>query len=441
MKRGRKAPLLLMDTCRQQSRLVVSGALPVFNWRLAIAARGSDILQALNSCRQIRMKFSGPKSIVLSLIPMLFLGVPVASAQDTILSLNYGEGAPCRFTTTSGVTIDGVTGQIAAAGQFDPASNCPSGGGATGTADADISASASTVNVNTSVDLSWSGVGDVCKYDGSSLPQSLTGWPATGDACVGASACGSTHTTTVTPTVGGTYKFKLTCISGAHGTQPQTTKSKTAEVTVTGAPPPSTECVAPSDMTRALTGSISYSGGSYPQTTDVTQWRNVYGKNLETGKTSGWPGISNNDIKITMGGKRYWSMEFTVPEDYPYYKASTQFPWGSWTSNETGTTTGVNWIVSITPECGNFTRPVSTSDPSYSCYQQYNNTETYKLIWKVAPAGQTIPGSCTLHRGETYFLNITPALLTAPGTSTCGAGTNCKINLKHTGSFEGTQGE
>lgn len=381
------------------------------------------------------MMFPNLKHFPCALLLGAAAAMPAASAQTTpgtTISLNYGGQGACKFITTSGVSINGATGQIAASGQFDANSSCPTGG-ETGAASVNLAASATTVDANTPITLNWTAVGDVCRYDGSVLPAALTGWPTSGDACIGSSACGSAHSVSLTPTVGGSYNFKLTCTSGASGTQPQTSANKTVAVTVNGAPPPQTEqCVAPTSLTRIGNRTINKGSGTLAKTTSYRHWETTIGFVLATLKYYSWPGVRSNDSKYYIGKNEYAAMKFTVPNNYPYgWNSYPTGPYGAFNmSNTTDITSGVTWALSITEDCGDFMRPAST-DPRYACFTEMTAGTGNRLYWAVRPTTAS-SGVCNLQRGKTYYLNIVAGRLNAPAQNTCTSSGTCKVNIANT---------
>jgi hypothetical protein len=388
------------------------------------------------------MKSSSSRVFLSSLALVAIAAAPAGMAQSsnpTTIQLNYGGSGTCNFTTDS-VNISGINaGVISATGQFDPNSNCPAGG-ATGTASLNLSATPSTVVANTTpVSVSWNAVADVCRYDGSTLPGAVTGWATSGYACIGSTACGTGGNLSFTPTTNGTYNFSLTCYSGAHDTQLQTSVVKSASVSVTGGEAGEDQCVAPAPLTRATTGRISTSANGNAKTVDVTKWDNVFGYNIITGTSQAWPGVYNDNLKITISKNQYWSMKFTVGPNYPYFDTTTHSPQGNWKTNDTLTSNGVLWTVSITKDCGDFSQP-AVGDPDRACFAQYTNLDGANLGWHVNPVGTNDVGYCNLRRGETYYLNIIAAELGTPKVSSC-PGSSCANNFQHGGNFNGTQGQ
>lgn len=371
-----------------------------------------------------------------SLALLAAIASPVVSAQSqTSITLHYGQQAPCVFNSTSSVSINGVTGQMEATGDFDPNSNCPSGstGGATGPAALTLSETPLTINPNDTVNLPWNATADVCRYDGSVLPAAVTGWPTTGNACVGASACAVSHPFSATLVTPGTYKFKLTCISGASQGQAQTSVSKTATVTVQGVVPPVDQCIAPAGMTRILSGNVAKGSGASQTTTNYKHWETTFGFVVQSGSNFSWPGYAGNDAKYFFGNKQYAAFKFEVPTTFPYAldPGYAGGPYGAFNfSNTSAITSNVKYIISISKNCGDFTQ--SPNDPNSRCIKEITPGSPSSLYWAVRPSGNPSTFACDLQRGEPYFFNIMPAALANPGVSTCTGTGACKINIANT---------
>ncbi|MEB2313483.1 MAG: hypothetical protein OZ921_15660 [Sorangiineae bacterium] len=308
------------------------------------------------------------------------------------------------------------------------------GGGEPSVASVQLSASATRLSPNEPLTLTWQANADVCRFDGSSLPGALADWPSSGDACVGAAGCAAPHTVNLTPVVHGTYRFQLSCKKG--GT-PETTAQQAVEVDVEVPPG---QCVAPAGLTRSLIGTISLPNGQATEDVDVTKWLEVFGiPRYDTTQSFPWPGAYGTDLKFYIVKNQYWSVEFKVGDSYPFYDPATNKPYGMWSSNDTLTTPSAGYTVSITENCGDFMPPADPNDPRSICYSEWWNTRTNGAPWAVAPEGTNVPGFCTLHRGKTYYFNMIAALPGKPEVSTCPEAV-CKINLKHIGTFNGTQG-
>lgn len=389
--------------------------------------------------------------VALSLTAAAGVFVPQARAQspNTVIHLNYS-GGTCNFNT-SGISISGSNASIIdAIGSFDftQPSTCPTGGSGSGTgvAEVDLSVVPATIDKGDAATITWSAVADVCRFDGSVLPGAVANWQTSGYACIGASACQTQHVSSPVFNTAGAYSLKLSCQSGAHDTQPQTSDIAVAAVQVNGIAPPQDNCVAPAGLTRDTTGTIATSSGSNAEIVDVTEWGNVYGHRMDHPSTVvGWPGYFNRDVKVSIPKNHYWALKFTVGNSFPYYGSwgsSGVGPWGTWNSNASNSTYGVNWTLSISQECGDFSQP-APSDPKSKCFAPYTISSSGILGWVVAPTNQfPVPGLCTLRRGQTYYLNILPAKLGDPLNAT-GSGCNasyCKANFSHSGNFDGSQG-
>lgn len=372
-------------------------------------------------------------------IALLASSAVQAAPQATTIQLNYGGSGPCKFNAASGVNIDGTTGQMSATGQFDPASNCPTGGGTTGPAAITMNTDPVTVDPNQAVSFTWKAVADVCRFDGSVLPSQVSGWSSSGDACIGANNCGTQHTVSFTPANAGNYTFKLTCTSGA---QPQAPVSKTKTVTVTGtSEPPVGSCPTFQGggvtVTRQTVADVSDNSGTRKlRDVAVTTWSNVFGYAWGVYPTLpryGWPGSPAGTTKLFMKKNQYWALEFTIPSDFPLTEFNTTlpnqyYPLGGWQTNASNTTGGLKVSVAISEDCGDFTQP-APSDPRYACYKEYTVETGFLLNWVVTPSGQPIASACNLQRGKHYFLNIIAAPFGNPTQSYCTDST-CRFNMQ-----------
>lgn len=376
-------------------------------------------------------------AIVTSAMPF----APSVAQTNTVIHLNYGSGSTCDFNTP-GISISGSTANSidTEQGYFDIAnSDCPTGGGNTGQADITklqtTPSSPATVNPGDVVGIKWSAIADICRYDGSFLPGPVSGWQTSGDACIGASNCATGGLISQALTAPGTYTFKLTCTSGAHGSQLQTQAIKQATVQVAGAPPNPT-CVAPSGLTQQTTATIADMAG-YPVHADVNveNWLDVFGFTWQTIPTEhyGWPGVAASGTKLYINKNQYVALKFTVPSNYTITNPITADPRGTFKTNASAVTNGVNWAVSISPDCGDFVRP-AYGQPRNKCYAEYSTSQGATLSWVVTNPGAPMSGFCNLNPGQPYYLNIVAAPLSNPTQSNC-TGSFCKVNFQQGGSI------
>ncbi|HET6633005.1 MAG TPA: hypothetical protein VFG73_09910 [Rhodanobacteraceae bacterium] len=355
-------------------------------------------------------------------------GAPVsAQSAAPTLKLDYGPGT-CTFVTDGGLTIGGdEPGVVNATGTFG--TGCPTGS-ATGTADLSLGASATSTTVDKSVTITWSAVADVCHYTGTSFPAALSGWPSSGDACVGATACAAGDTYTASFTSSGNYTFGVKCISGEHNGQPETSAAKTVTVAVSGGtpPPPSTSCVAPAGLTQQTTATLqSFNGYPTLDDVDVTKWSNVFGYGWSSGgEHYGWPGFAGGGSKIFVNKNQYISIPFTVPANAEQTGLDGT-PYGYFATNNSSVNNGVVWSASISDECGDFVRPTEIDDPEYWCYASFNYSQS-GLYWTVAPAARR-KFSCNLVPGKTYYFNLIAAPMSDVTKSNC-QGSSCSTNLQ-----------
>ncbi len=353
--------------------------------------------------------------------------------QAPTLKLSYANGTQtCTFHTDNGVTVSGsVPDTIEASGSFDTSCNI-GGGGNTGPASVSVTTTQTSIMPGEAATITWSANADVCRFDGSVLPEIVPGWKTSGYACTQQSACtggsiGHTFNTS------GTYQFKLTCNSGVGDSQ-----TATATVSVGGAPPPNDDCQAPSGWTRQLTATIAQTSGANQQANvPVTTWEDVLGWALSQGTHSTWPGSQNNNTKIAIYPSQYVSMRFTVPNSYPYFEAPSYY-YGRFQTNASPLVSDNTWALSISPTCGDFNQPAAP-DPDSNCYIAFNSQSMPYISWVVSPVGLPVAGRCNLHRGQQYFLNIAPRTLTSPA-NLC-TGSRCHVNIINGGNTAGTYTE
>lgn len=403
-------------------------------------------------------------------LPVMFAaaaGLPATAVHATdgpTLELTYPTGqtttATCKFDTDSGVSVDGnYPGTMNVTGQFvsGPGSDCPTtatSGGNTGPA-AINSLTVSNpsggpltppVVVNDTVKVSWSATADICTYTGTNLPAPLPGWPASGNACIGAYACGQPHSTSATLTSGGTYTFGLTCASGVspppqQGPQwhPEQTVTAVVPVVVTGAPPPSDVCVAPPGITRQTDSLISDVSTYNPISGPLETWIQGFGINWTSSNQTryfAWPGVQGTTTKFYINKNEYLALKFTVPLGYPLSVAvppvGVYTPKGGFSTNASNTSSN-HWALSITRQCGDFDQPAPAA-ANYKCFASYSREQGSSLNWVVRPLASPLSGMCNLTPGDSYYLNIIAAPLNDPTQNLCD-GPTCRLNLKNFGTF------
>ncbi len=327
------------------------------------------------------------------------------------------------------------------AGDRDGASQGPIDGGSTTAPTAlSLTATPASVGVDETATVSWSATADICRYDPqTALPVPLTNWPARGDACNGAQACAQAHSIDVTLPSSGTYTFGLTCSSAATPAHGEEIVSKTATVTVTGAPPIASCATGPASLaglTRQTTGDLSdATANPVLRGVDETTWSHVFGI-LWRPRLSyyyAWPGIRNVTAKLTIAKDHYIALQFTVPADYPISDSNSYVPFGGFATNASNVSNGVRWALSITTECGDFMQP-APGRPDYNCYSEYSNSQGGGLNWVISDPAAPVADVCNLHPGQTYFMNFIAAPLNHPTQSNCTT-PFCRGNFQQRGMF------
>jgi len=386
-----------------------------------------------------------------------FLAIPVgvaamlplaASAQTTIRFTTPGSSATCVFTSDAqGVRFDAATGQLLAAGSFG--AGCPSGTINSGQTPApsftnNLTSGDDTVGpvtLGSAISLTWAADADACAY---TATPAVTGW--SGAACSDANSCAKAHSFTTTPTVAGSYGFSVSCTR--RGISTPVTSS--AAVTVNpeggggstgGSTGGGTACAGiPTSLTRQVVGLSTWLGSTpliqWMSNNELTAFKNVWGREPNapvTGTTLDWPGRTGVLTQLQINKNRYLSLQFTVPADTP------RTTWGTLQGSTSVYNSSIKpWSMTISHSCyGEF----DTSSPNLAsdhCASS-NQTESGGITWSlVGNAGGS--NTCQLKPGETYYLNIIHAPLTASdatsGTtssctaSSCAASINNSFNLQ-----------
>ena len=315
----------------------------------------------------------------------------------------------CVITSTeSGVSVDPATGNLSLTGSF-AASNCPAGGGGTVpdpviTDGLDLSELPEQVVVNSSTTVNWAADAETCTYAGSSFPVSLPNWPTSGSGAIGCSTtagCAANHSAPITFSQTGTYTFKLTCTKAGAANPAISTRT----VVVNNTPPPG--CIAPAGLTRVTSGTVKYNDGA-SRTTDLTLFENVFGHDPNSSTLRTFPGTMNLTQRILMPKNGYVALKFTVPANFD---SATQGGYRNEETNQNDRPGAVS--ITISQSCGDFST-TPTSPMTTKCIAN-SLTMSDALPW-----GNTgLTARCQLQAGQTYYLNILYAPLTAPTTSAC----------------------
>lgn len=387
-----------------------------------------------------------PSALALALAVVLGASSVCTHAQPApVLQLdtNSDNQSDCIFQTENGVRIDGTNaGDIFASGSFT-SGDCGTGG-SLAAATANLTTSAAVIDVGDQATINWSGAGDICRDNGSVLPAAVAGWPASGDACVGAHECTTGGSISPTFQYSGTYHFKLKCMVGVNAQLPQGDVAYAeAEIQVNGTTVPPTSCDTSHGLVRQMIGSIAIpNGANEQQGVPLQYWEETLGWNFAgTGVYYEWPGIFNNAVKFFIPEQHYVSLQFEVPSTFPLYDPATNTgPSGLLDPSGSAASSG-QWTVSISQTCGDFTRP-APGTRFYDCYVE-TTAAVGGLSWAVMDPSESSSGTCPLERNKTYYLNIVMAPLANPDAGH--AETNClnnlcRYNLKNSGNLSGTYG-
>ena len=360
-----------------------------------------------------------------------------ASAQTTLRLTIPGSGSSCVFTSDAqGVRFDAATGQLMAAGSFG--AGCPSSAppAAPNFANSLTSGDDTTgpITLGGAITLNWAADADACAY---SATPAITGW--SGTACSDAASCAKTHAFTTTPSAAGSYGFSVTCTKIGSSTPVIAHTSVTVDPIGGGGSGANGACSGiPSSLTRQVVG-LSTWLGSTPliqsmSSNDFTLFKNVWGREPNapaTGTTLDWPGRTGVLTQLQINKNRYLALQFTVPADTP----STT--WGTLQgSTSVYNSTIKSWSMTISHSCyGEF--DTSSSNLAGAHCTSNNQTEGGGITWSLA-GNAAGANTCQLKPGETYYLNIIHAPLTASDatsgttssctTSSCAASINSSYN-------------
>jgi hypothetical protein len=325
--------------------------------------------------------------------------LPLAGNAQTTLDLGYGASTPCTYVTdASGIHLDPETGHLVANGTFG--SGCPSGSVSdpnfTNGLAGDVAAS---VAVGASFTLTWAAANSTeCDYTGSSHPAGSTiDWPTSGAACTSTSDCANAHSAPVTADVAGTYNFKLTCHNGSNPTVATSSVSTTAS-----AGGPGGACTTgPAGLSQIMTANVTYVGAGFSvaPNVDVTQYQNIWGRYSPGGTILPWPERDNVLVYLTLSRNQYLSAKFTVPDPYTNTHQMGRMARGDVAGDVSGTS------ASISEVCGDFTNVPP------ACVINHGLRGSPLIQWSI---NGSIPGTCPLVPGHTYYMNIMMSPLANP---------------------------
>lgn len=375
----------------------------------------------------------------------IFMVIPVgvaamfplaASAQTKIRLTDPGSGSSCVFTSDAqGIRLDAATGQLMAAGNFG--AGCPSG---------DLVVAPKFTNSLTSGDdtvgpialgsaisLTWAADADTCAY---AATPAVTGW--SGAACTDATSCAKTHTFDTTPAAAGSYAFSVTCNKSGNAT-PVTTRASVTVNPVDGGGSGSGSggtgaCTGiPASLTRQTTGLVTWLGSSpliqTLSSNDLTTFKDVWGREPNapsTGTVLDWPGRTGVLTQLQVNKNRYLALKFTVPTGTP------PMTWGTLQgSTSVYNSTIKPWSMTISHSCYGEFATGSPNLPNAHCASN-NQTESGGITWSLA-GNAAGANTCQLTPGETYYLNIIHAPLTASdatsGTSSSCTASSCAASI------------
>ncbi len=342
--------------------------------------------------------------------------LPVCVFAQTTLRLNWtspdGAIRTCVLSTdANGVSLDPPNGSLLANVTFG--TNCPTATTAPPAVTAPVITDgldaselpASSVPGATHT-FTWSADADHCSYSASSLPETVNGWPVSGDVCSDAGSCASAHSVPVTlPATSGNYTFDLSC--RRTGSSVVATSRRTVAV---APPPPPAGCIAPAGLTRLSTAYVEFNYTvSNGRTTDATHFESIFGYSTADTPLQSFPGVVNVNQRVFMPRNYYAALAFTVPSNL------TLLTTGAFRFEETQPQTSpARMSMTISKSCGDF--GLNATAPLTNACVLNNAPANGNIIWGYAPGN---PAVCQLQPGETYFLNIIHASLDAPLTTYC----------------------
>lgn len=344
------------------------------------------------------------------------LALPAAAVAQTTLRLNWtspdGASKTCVITTDAGgVSMDPATGKLLANATFG--ADCPTATTTPPVSDPvitnglDASELPSSSVAGATHTVTWSADADSCSYSASSLPAAISGWPTSGNVCSDADSCAMSRSVPITlPATPGNYVFDLTC--RRTGSSVVATSRRTVNVPVIN--PPTGGCVAPAGLMRLDTvyTEFNYTVGQ-GQTVDATRFESIFGYSADTGPLRGFPGTVNLNRRVFMPRNSYVALQFTVPANLT---AQTS---GAFRFEETQPQTNpARMSMTISKDCGDFSA-TATAPLTNACVLN-GAPSNGNLLWGYAPGN---PAVCQLQPGETYYLNILHAPLSAPLSTYC----------------------
>jgi len=182
----------------------------------------------------------------------------------------------------------------------------------------------------------------------------------------------------------------------------------------------------PASLTRQVVGKSTWLGSTpinVMASNDVTLFKNVWGRDPDaptTGTVRDWPDRTGVLNQLQIMKNQYVALQFTVPVDMPVTAYGTL----------QGSTSQYNgnlkpWSMTISHSCYGEFDTGSTNLPNTHCTSS-NQTESGGITWSlIGNAGGS--STCQLTPGETYYLNIIHAPLTA-SDATSGTTSSCNVS-------------
>jgi len=338
--------------------------------------------------------------------------VYAGSASGSVTGWTLGamacQGASCSTPHTESVTVQ-------AAGNYVFRIVCTNASGvAEGSTVASVPAQApqpanfeltapASATVGDSVNVSWSVSGatscvGTAKRDGTTT--TLAGW-------TDVSTVSSPRT--ITFPQAGSYELTLTCSNSVGSV---TSQPKTIAVS-----PQDTGEGCPAGRQTAADVCYHYNlGSSCSLSTDVTQFKNIWGRGSPSDTALEFPGRQGYAVFKNLQKSQYIAARFTVPQNL-----STSG--GKFYRGETLPGPGVT--MSISQQCGDFSL-------EYPCQRARDVPGTELVRWKNPTASG---GGCELVPGQTYYVNLKVTNPSAEHTDCTGS--SCKMTIQNNYNVDG----
>jgi hypothetical protein len=119
-----------------------------------------------------------------------------------------------------------------------------------------------------------------------------------------------------------------------------------------------------------------------------------------------WPGLSGNNVYFRLPATQYVSASFTVPPNFFTASGAPASEYGDYTIGQSDYSVPISMTISTT-KCGDFAPPATGSTVVPGCYvNQGTPNNNFFMQWRNS-------GTCVLTAGQSYYLNIINADISA----------------------------